>query len=280
MERIRIDCLIFGYRNVTVNESDIDKTLGLILKHGIPATFSPEGDFYIRERDISKLEVILKGKVDFEMSCPLGLYGRILGIKNKIAVLMALCFVILLCIFSENIVWDVRISGNENVSDSEIVLELEKCGLSVGDMWRSIDRSHIENKFLSDFERVSWININRRGSVAYVDVIEKKVTENSSPLNKYTNIVATEDSIIEEITVKSGVAVVKVGDVVKKGDLLISGVLPLEMGGGFCAASGIVKGRVSDRVEVVIERDIETKLIKRERLSKIELNFFDFFPGF
>ena len=43
---------------------------------------------------------------------------------------------------------------------------------------------------------------------------------------------------------------VKVGDVVKKGDLLISGVLPLELGGGFCTAQGEVKGRVADRVEV------------------------------
>ena len=38
----------------------------------------------------------------------------------------------------------------------------------------------------------------------------------------FSNIVADRDGIIEEITVKKGYATVKPGDVVKKGDILIS----------------------------------------------------------
>ena len=40
----------------------------------------------------------------------------------------------------------------------------------------------------------------------------------------HSNIVASVDCVIDEVTVVKGVSLVKPGDVVKKGDLLISGV--------------------------------------------------------
>jgi similar to stage IV sporulation protein len=250
--------------------------VGLLLKNGVPSTISPDGGLMVRERDVKKLRNALDGRVNYDASETLGIYGKILGLKNKTALAISLSIVILLCILSQNVIWDVRIDGNESISDSEIILELENCGLSVGDFWHSVDRSLVETKVLADYPKLAWININRRGSVAYVDVIEKEVEEVLPEELKCSNIVASEDCIIEEITVKCGVAVVKVGDVVKKGDLLISGVLPRELGGGFCTAQGEVKGRVADSVEVEVKRSEEKKMVKKKRLAKVTLNFFNF----
>lgn len=261
---------------MTVDRLDIDKAVGLLLKNGVPSTISPDGGLIVRERDVKKLHNALDGFVNYEVSETLGIYGKILGLKNKTALAISLSIVILLCILSQNVIWNVRIDGNESISDSEIILELENCGLSVGDFWHSVDRSLVEAEVLADYPKLAWININRRGSVAYVDVIEKEGQEILPEVSKCTNIVASEDCIIEGITVKCGVAVVKVGDVVKKGDLLISGVLPLELGGGFCIAQGEVKGRVADRVDVEVKRSEEIKIVKKERLAKVTLNFFNF----
>ena len=277
MGKKRIDCLIFGYRRVTVLEEDIDKTVGLLLRSGLPTSFFPDGSFIIRERDAKSVFKILDGKVRYNASKTLGLYGHIVGISHKIAFVLSVCFIILLCFLSENVIWDIKVSGNDRINDSEIIYELKKCGMAIGDAWWLIERSDVENKILCEYPNIAWININRRGSVAYVEVLEKDgVKREENITSHYTNIVAVEDCIIEEITVKSGFAVVEVGDIVKKGDLLISGIIPLEMGGGFCNASGKVVGRVSDRVEVIVPRKSEEKNIKKEQLNEITLNFFDF----
>jgi hypothetical protein len=53
-------------------------------------------------------------------------------------------------------------------------------------------------------------------------------------------------------------------------------VLPRELGGGFCTAQGEVKGRVADSVEVEVKRSEEKKMVKKKRLAKVTLNFFNF----
>ena len=148
--------------------------------------------------------------------------------------------------------------GNESVTDGEIILALAEEGFEIGDFWFNIDKGEIETSFLLNNKKISWININRRGSVAYVKVIESDVNH-SAPDDRtgYSNIVASSDCVIEEITVKQGTAMVKPGDVVKKGDILVAGVMPSESGGGFCYADASVIGRVSDTVSVQIDRKTE-----------------------
>ena len=68
----------------------------------------------------------------------------------------------------------------------------------------------------------------------------------------------------------------KPGDVVKRGDLLISGIIPSELGGGVCYAEGTVVGRLSDTVEVFVGRNYENKIRTRERLFDCRVNFFNF----
>ncbi len=84
------------------------------------------------------------------------------------------------------------------------------------------------------------------------------------------------DCVIEEITVSSGVAMVKPGDTVRRGDLLICGVLPESAGGGFCAAEGSVIGRVGDRVTASVSREYEKTVAEHKKITDITLKIFDF----
>jgi hypothetical protein len=85
---------------------------------------------------------------------------------------------------------------------------LSHCGLEVGCRWNSLDRSEVEADVLSEYPSIAWININRRGTVAYVEIIERKKGEiqNSEQKRGYANLVASESCVIEEITVTRGVA--------------------------------------------------------------------------
>jgi hypothetical protein len=149
------------------------------------------------------------------------------------------------------------------------------CGFSIGDIWNKKDLSEVENEFLRRYDDVSWININRRGVVAYVSLMEKETDDGISNGDiLYSNIVATHDCVVEEITVKSGTAVVKVGDSVKKGDLLILGANPEGVGGEFCRADGRVVGRVSEKISVNVAREYEKISISSKKIQSINVNIF------
>ena len=139
-------------------------------------------------------------------------------------------------------------------------------------MWQEKTLSEVETEFLKRYDDISWININRRGTVAYVTLIEKEIENHeleSSIL--YSNIVAEYDCVIDEVTVKSGTAMVKPGDSVKKGDLLILGATA---NGDFCRAEGRIVGRVSDTLSVNVERKYEKRLIASKKIHEININIF------
>ncbi len=270
--------LIFGYRKLKISPDDLSLATSILLRNGIPSRINSNGSISVKERDFSKIEMLFCGRIEFEHSEPLGLYGKWKMFDRKVALCVSVIVSIISVSFFSSLIWDIRIVGNTSVTDGEIISALSECGVKVGDFWFLADTSLAENKLLDLNNKISWVNINRRGTVAYVKVIEKEGEEiaENSPQFVYSNVVAATDCVIEEITVKSGTAVVGVGEAVKKGDVLIIGVLPDEAGGGFCRAEGAVIGRVDDKVEVFVNREYEKKVFEGKKLYSISIDFFNF----
>ena len=272
---VRIDCLIFGYRKYKVSPENIAELTNALLKVGVTAQIKGDGTVTVRERDRRKILSALSG-LDYTESPPRGIAGALKKIPYKPAVVSALFISALISLFLSGLVWDVRVDGNHSIPDAAIISELERCGFSVGNIWSLVDLSEVEIKVLSECEDIGWININRRGTVAYVTVMERKYgTDDKAEIDyRYSNIVASTDCVIEDITVKRGRAVVKKGDTVKKGDVLVLGTLPIEAGGGFCRADAVITGRVNDTVSVAVSRNYEQKIELRRQCRTICLEIF------
>lgn len=273
---VKIDRLIFGYRKIKVSNENRTHAATLLLQFKIESEFTTDGYIIVRERDAQKTKRILSEKIEFDITETLGFLGAYKRIRNRTTVWVTSLVMLFFLIFLSNLVWDIRISGNETLTDARILVELSENGFSVGKLWSKCNKSEIETKMLMTLDEIGWININRRGSVAYVEVIENKDLSDNEQENKrkYSNIVASSDCVIEEITVISGSAVVKPGDVVKKGDLLISGVT--EADAGVCRASGTVKGRISEKITVVTDREHFEKTDNSEKLFSVTINLFNF----
>jgi len=272
---IRIDYLLFGYRIFSFDEDDVADAADILLKSGISVRFL-KNSFAAPERRSGKIESLLSGRVNYKKSDLLGFSGFVLKNRKRYGAFLAIILTVLLLVFSSDRVWDVRIEGCDAALAEKIESELFSCGFSVGVRWSDTDTSRIEVDMLSKSDSVSWLNINRRGTVAYVSVVEK-ITHDEPPKKEgFSNVVASCDAVIEEITVIRGIAAVKAGDSVKKGDLLISGVLPSESGGGFCYAEGIVVGRVSDSVRVTVSSEREVKVAKEAEISSLSIKIFGF----
>ena len=271
----KFDFWIFGYRKLYLDEGEIKKAANVCLSKKLCADFS-SGVLCVSERDFKQYKEAFDGIVGYRVSEPLGLYGFLFRHRKAYGFFIAAFIGIAFLILSSLIVWDVRIEGCESGRESEIIEELADCGLFVGNIWGKIDKSAVELKMLSSSENVSWINVNRRGTVAYVSVIDKIVHEDETVQKEYSNIVAERDCIIEEITVIKGYPMVKAGESVKAGDILISGIMPEEVGGGFCAAEGIVIGRYTDSVSVCVPKKFCEKDLKSREIYDTALNFFGF----
>lgn len=259
---INFDKLVFGYVVFKVDEGDIATVINRAIKAGLNQNIDEKGNFSVPYR-MKKVYVSLLCGMEYTVSGIKGALGALIGIFRHWGIIASLPVFLLISLFLFNTVWDVRVEGCSDLLKSEILQELDKAGIRIGSTWLNIDKSGVENRILLSSDTVSWISINRRGTVAYVSIIEKKANEPPEVPNGYASIVADRDCIIEEITVKAGYPIVKVGDSVRKGDVLISGVIPQSLGGGYCYAQGSIKGRYNTEVEV----SGDSEIVKREYLG-------------
>jgi similar to stage IV sporulation protein len=173
-------------------------------------------------------------------------------------------------------VWRIDVDGCENISKSELISSLEECGLEIGAMWQGIDFGDVENSILNKLPQIAWINVNRVGTVAFVSIIEADSQAPDTEKYKYSNIVASEDCIVESISVTTGTPMVKIGDAVTKGDLLILGMNSTQDESVPCKAEGEIIGRVNKRISVTVSRKNMEKIEKNRTLEALKIKIFDF----
>ena len=130
-----------------------------------------------------------------------------------------------LCLYiaGTQVVWDIRISGNTTVSDRAIEDTLAACGFTVGTPLRGFRADVLENQVLLADDRLAWISVNRRGTVAYVEVREAIHTpppESESP----ADLVAAIGGIIQRVELEEGNVRVSAGQTVSEGEVLVSGI--------------------------------------------------------
>lgn len=180
--------------------------------------------------------------------------------------------------FSSTHLWDIRISGNVNTDDDIIVDRLHELGVSVGMDIDRIDSDRVTVDFLNSFHDVSYMTLNIRGNVAYVNVIEAMNNGNGGDKSnsQAMNIVASCDSVIEDITVISGRAEVGRGRIVKKGDLLISGIDGGIDSTKICEANGEVLGRVNHSFCIEVPMSLTEKSYSEGKTVDFSVDFFDF----
>ena len=273
---IRLDYFVVGYVEYKISKNDISRVAEIFLNESIAVKFNEDGSFFASLLNARKIESAMLGKIEFEKSLPLGIGGFLTKIRFRYGAIFALILSAFLFFYLGGKVWDVRVDGVPAELCETVKSELAQNGLSVGERWSGINKSHIEAAVLNNSDFVSWININRRGGVAYVTAALKEVHKTEERPSGYANVIAARDCIIEDITVRSGVAVVKVGQSVKRGDLLISGIIPTELGGGFCYADGEVRGRYSDSVSVTVPRVENYKVYADEYIKSLSINIFNF----
>lgn len=196
--------------------------------------------------------------------------------KRKAFVLGIAAFFIILWSLTK-FVWIIDITGNENVEDNSILEYAKKGGLKTGMLTALVDSQKIKSYIMTNMEELSYVSVTKYGTTVYIDVRERE--EKREHFDKYTfsNIVADQSGVVESVLVQSGTAAVKKGDVVYKGQLLVSGATDNKyLGIKYSNSDAVIKARVWHEKTVNIpyytEEKVPTGNTKAKRKLKI-LNF-------
>lgn len=151
-------------------------------------------------------------------------------------------------------VWSVDVGGNKTVSREKIIVAAARHGVYPGAAKWAFSRSEVERALLQEVDELSYVRLDLKGVKAHIKVVEKIVP--LQDIDGPANIVAKKEGMIESVLVLDGQARVKNGDVVARGDILISGlVIPeqspyvdpeeqVDMEPNLVKARGDVKARV------------------------------------
>ncbi|WP_226036940.1 sporulation protein YqfD [Aquibacillus saliphilus] len=138
-----------------------------------------------------------------------------------VSLLMSVLFVFLL----SNIVWDVKIKNVHPELEKRIDNQLNQYGIHPGALKFTIGSpGEIQQKLLTDIPELLWVGVTEKGTTYHLEGVEKTVVEEREDAGA-RNIIAAKEGVIVDMFVSKGQPMVEVNDLVKKGQLLVSGEL-------------------------------------------------------
>lgn len=123
--------------------------------------------------------------------------------------------------FLSSLIWTVDVSGTRKLSTARVKELAAAEGLKPGNFCFRVSRDQVESYLLRQLPEVSYVEVDVHPR-AKVRVVEKK---EPAPSQGPCHIVAKKEGVIDSILVMNGQAMVKDGDLVKKGQVLISGAI-------------------------------------------------------
>ena len=159
-----------------------------------------------------------------------------------------LCFAAGLYLLS-SFIWTVEVEGNERLETEDLLSACEKMGLQPGAWKHGVDTEAVTKGLLMQFSDISWVSVGIKGTDVTIRLAE--TIEKAERIDRETpcDIIASADGVIVQITAERGTPMVQTGDVVKKGDVLISSELLIGLEGEeqhteYTAAEGAVTARI------------------------------------
>ncbi len=154
----------------------------------------------------------------------------VLGAKRRAVFLLAFVFCVSLAAVSSLFLWKIEISGNDKLSDAEILRKLSECGVDYGAYWPALSSDEIRSRVVAEMPEIAWLSLNVRSSKAEIIVHERidkpDIVNEKAPCD----IVASKSGVIRKMSVLEGESAAIVGNAVAKGDVLVRGLMSSETG--------------------------------------------------
>jgi len=133
----------------------------------------------------------------------------------------ALMFVVALYAMSL-FVWQIEVVGADRLNPEDVTASAELAGLNISRFRPSVDASAVEGHLQRSFDDIAWVSVSLRGTRATITLTEtlprQIIVDRRSP----ADVIAAKDGLVVSVVAASGTPLVRVHDVVRQGDVLVS----------------------------------------------------------
>lgn len=240
---------------------------------------------FVSASDYKKLRAVAKLS-GMKLSCvsKYGLPFFLFKNRNRVGLAFGATFFVLFMSIMSLFIWSIETVGSENISDAELLSVAEEYGLKTGCFRPFVDVHEISDGMIKSLNgRLLWVAVNISGSRAVVEVRDYIEKPESKTYSEPSNLVADFDGLLLSLEVHNGTKANFEGNGVKKGDLLISGIVEnRDLSSVFHEARGTVTALHNNTVKAEVplggscKRCIAKRSVYTLRLFwlKIPLGFF------
>lgn len=151
-----------------------------------------------------------------------------------------------------SLVWNVKVMGNVNIPEEEILMAAKQEGIyPLQWSFRMNDQEMLAKRLAQRIPGIAWVGVEKQGTHITIRVVETTKPETVPPLSP-RHLVAKTDAVVTDIFTEQGRPKVKKNSRVKKGSILISGVIGSEENPQIVVAKGKVKGLVWHEYQIGI----------------------------
>jgi len=275
----KISRFIFGAYTLSVPKEQAPKAINVLITNDIPFGKSREEEgrvlLLLTPRGLRRYIRVTGGFPFGEKAFCHGIPELFRRYRLRAGVFIGLLMFISSLTLSSFFIWDVNITGNVNVTAEEIRERLSAYGVREGAFIPSLDMNDIASRVLLEAGNLSFLKINMHGTVARVELRERREGEKEEEGSAPSNLVARYSGQIERLEVIGGACKVEYLMPVKKGELLVSGIIDSTALGYRLVRS---RGKVFARVTLTYESEILLKITEKtytgEEKSQKSINFF------
>lgn len=240
---------------------------------------------YISSYDLKRLKKLARNSYKITVLGEGGYRYRLKSLwKRKVTIVGILIFAAFLY-YQTLFITEIQINGYETISEPQLRQTLAQAGLYEG-CRKNIDINKVKITIYEAYDEISWIGIRFNGNLAQVSVAEgARPVKTKLEKKKPCSIVADKAGYISRIIPVEGIRAVEDGAFVKKGDVLINGVVPLRnVAYGtdsenetetYVHAEGTVEAKIPVHLSFYAERYERVKKETGKKLWSISINNHD-----
>lgn len=206
-----------------------------------------------------------------------GIWHRIRGYIKRYGIAAGVVIGLALLLILSNIALDIRVVGTDDPDEIRNIKEIvANEGIKPGAYIPSLNFLKAESSLFSISDDIAWVSIGHSGSVVTVNVSMATPRVRSDAGRMPCNIVAKRDGQIIKADVMVGELCTLLGNAVKKGDILVSGIVDNKNGGAYYYhAMASITAQYTQTIELS-QSLIDVVSLDKETVYRKYLSFFDF----
>ncbi len=266
---------------IEITGGDIDRFFNLCKNNAILLYhLKPERAGYTATMRFKQWEKLHVFEDKCQVTCKIlrekGLLPFLKKYKKRVAFFICLLLFLLLMFYSSRFVWHIDVEGESIYTDEEISRYVQEELVPLGTKRKDIRLAELEKDLREHYDKIAWITCELDGTRLIVRFVETVSKEEIRKMEEPCNIVAIKDGLVTELIATSGKKIANPGDEVKKGDILITGVVNIYneyeelIETNYVSADGVVYGKTEYQYNVTFPMDYTDKKLGKKKKTGIK----------